>query len=859
MSDIISQIVKWSGNRPAWQRDALRRLALEEDAHLDTDYFIACCLSAHGIADDPGMEPICSEHIASVPDDAPPVRITSIGSLANVNALKNGQELTVATEGLTLIYGGNGTGKSGFMRVLKQVCRARGGAPAVHANAFRDGGGAPSARISYKVGDDDYQCDWKTGVAAPVELSAVSTFDTHSAAVYISQSNEMAYVPSGLNLLERLSAICDKVAHAIEQRKVALAADRVQLPDVTLLTPLANLLDSLGIGGSVEAVRKHATLSPEESKRLIELRCLRAKLDADDSQKRALEIRRQAERISAAQKRFATATAYLADEAIIAYRKAHDGYQAAERAAELASSDAFTGEPIKGVGSEEWNVLWKAARAFSESQAHPGRTFPVTGDACLLCHQPLGSDASTRLQRFEDFVKDETRAQADGARKRRDAARDHLDRANVDAILDETLATELNDLDTDAADALYAAISALRGRCDTTTPSGGAEWAPLLPLSPFPEDLVRLAASKLVEAENMTKVMDAEARAVIDSEYVMLNDRATIAGALGDVEAEHQRRQQIARLEDSRGDTHTNGISKFARSLTESAATEKVVAQFHHELASLGLGKIEARIESKGAKKGKALHQLALPTLDEATAKVDEILSEGERRCAALAALLAEISLQESASTLVLDDPCSSLDHRRREHMARRIVSLASERPVVVFTHDLVFLLDVQDEASVQNVSVTERRLTTLSGLGVAMEGFPFKGAKPKQRVGVLKQEVIRLKKVYETDTDVYDSSVASWYGRLRETWERAVEEVMLNGAVKRFGREIKTGNLRRIANLEQRHVDAMEEGMTKSSRWLPGHDESPADASDTPAPDELQADIDALDDWIREVNKIHN
>ena len=46
---------------------------------------------------------------------------------------------------------------------------------------------------------------------------------------------------------------------------------------------------------------------------------------------------------------------------------------------------------------------------------------------------------------------------------------------------------------------------------------------------------------------------------------------------------------------------------------------------------------------------------------------------------------------------------------------------------------------------------------------------------------------------------------------------------------------------------------------MTKSSRWLPGHDESAADGADTPAPDELEADLDALDVWIKDLNKVHN
>lgn len=860
MPSVLEQIVTWSKTRPSWQRDALRRLALEEDAHHDTNYFTTCCLASHGLADDPGMEPLSADHIATVPGGTPPVRITAVGALKNVNALQDDQTLEVATDGLTLIYGGNGTGKSGFMRVFKQVCRARGGAPPVYPNVYTKSPGPPSARISFTVGAHAHECDWTAGVPAPAELSAVSTFDAHSASVYVSQNNELAYVPSGLHLLQRLTTLCDRVQQRVDQKKAVLDASRCKLPDVSPLSRLAALLDALGTNGAVEAVGDYVALSDEDAKRLNELRALRARLDAEDPRKRAREMRQRASRIMAASDRFAAAATALSDDKVTAYREADDAYHAAERAARIASSTAFTNEPVDGIGTDEWNALWSAARAFSEQHAYPGRDFPVTEEAaCVLCQQPIGSAASSRLTRFEAFVRDTTRAQADQARARSEALRAHIVRVQTAPIVDEELSVELVDVNSQAANTLDAAIATLLRRREAATTRFGAEWAPLPPVPSFPTTLVNQARDLVASAAELLEAVDPERRKRVDTEFTLLNDRATIAGALADIQTEHDRRLHLRKLEACRSDTHTNAISNFARVLTESAATATMIAQFDYELKALGLTSVGARIESKGAKKGKPYAQLALPIADDATASVDEVLSEGERRCAALAALLAEISLQESSSTLVLDDPCSSLDHRRREQMARRIVALARERPVVVFTHDLVFLLDVQDEAERQKVTVAERRLATHSGRGVVKEGFPFKGAKPSKRIGTLKQELVRLKKLHDDDPDAYDSQAAQWYGRLRETWERAVEEVMLNGAVKRFGREVSTGRLKNIVGLEQRHIDALDAGMTKSSRWLPGHDEPAADSADTPAPDELEADLAALAAWVKDLNKVHN
>ena len=74
-------------------------------------------------------------------------------------------------------------------------------------------------------------------------------------------------------------------------------------------------------------------------------------------------------------------------------------------------------------------------------------------------------------------------------------------------------------------------------------------------------------------------------------------------------------------------------------------------------------------------------------------------LSEGEHRCVALAAFLAELVTSTDKSGIVFDDPMSSLDQLYFERVARRLVEEAEHRQVVVFTHDLTFLFEVDKQA----------------------------------------------------------------------------------------------------------------------------------------------------------------
>ena len=69
----------------------------------------------------------------------------------------------------------------------------------------------------------------------------------------------------------------------------------------------------------------------------------------------------------------------------------------------------------------------------------------------------------------------------------------------------------------------------------------------------------------------------------------------------------------------------------------------------------------------------------------------------------ALADFLAELSMRPSSAPVILDDPITSLDARRTDEVAERIVNLSTDHQVIVFTHHLYFatkLLDAFDQSS---------------------------------------------------------------------------------------------------------------------------------------------------------------
>ena len=123
---------------------------------------------------------------------------------------------------------------------------------------------------------------------------------------------------------------------------------------------------------------------------------------------------------------------------------------------------------------------------------------------------------------------------------------------------------------------------------------------------------------------------------------------------------------------------------------------------------------------------------------------------------------------------------------------------------------------------------------------------------------GRIHQRLTRLvavrKAEKEGDEDLQRQLTAKCYGQLRLAWERCIEEVLLNGAVQRFGEGVSTQRLKgvTVTDDDYREIDT---GMTKSSKFE--HDAAaPVGRLPIPAPDELSGDIESLVRWRETIDK---
>ena len=112
--NVLEDILEWSQDRPAWQRDALRRLVLNgELSEEDIRDLGEICKSTHGLAEHQGSTPLAKSHVPEKGADSAKVTLLSIFHHRGVNALAEDQTLKFAPN-LTVVYGDNAAGKTGL-------------------------------------------------------------------------------------------------------------------------------------------------------------------------------------------------------------------------------------------------------------------------------------------------------------------------------------------------------------------------------------------------------------------------------------------------------------------------------------------------------------------------------------------------------------------------------------------------------------------------------------------------------------------------------------------------------------------------------------------------------------------------
>lgn len=866
---VLGEILTWSQTLPTWQQDCLRRLVTKVELS-DSDFkeLLSICRATRGLGRKNGEaavvpEALARKHVPIQVASTAAATLLKLFKLEHVNALCDRGELDFAGQGVTVVYGDNGSGKSSYAQVLKRACRARNRGEAIKPNVFKPSPGAPArAKITYQVdGKADTTGFWedKDGHEV-VPLSQVSFFDSECASIHVGQDNNIAFTPYGLDVLETLGGtVCRYLKSQLEQEK-----NRLKLQPSFLTSNHANgtsqvakELSRLQWNTDLASLKQLAVLTADEEAELLNL-----KQQQLDPKAMARTLQRRSSQIM----ELKTAVTRVADllnvEGLLNIKEAIQKAVASTEAAKLAAEAAFGSEPLEGIGTEIWSKLWDAARDFSTKEAYTDEAFPATqgGARCVLCEQELAPEAAGRFSRFEQFVKDKASQAASSAAEHLAQIRQELVMSGLSGS-DLRLGMEaLTSSDPNArrqAHRWTAEIRLLRYQATRAIDALNTDGVPNKAATPAPSIIDSTAAGLKRSAEHYDRPDQSNQANASASHLAALEARQWLKSVLVDVAKHRRTLRRVRKLDACLLDVRTNSITTKSKSLAKDHVTDQIRNAFADEMRRMELRRINVELASGTGQYGSTLYKVQL--VGASNAKVGQVLSEGEHRAIGLAAFLSELATSDSNSTIIFDDPVTSLDHLWREKFARRLVEEGAKRQIIVFTHDLVFLHDLMDGCRRQKVTCTPKRVYLgIDGVGMVEDDLPWHGKKIAERLQNLMHEATVAKKLSDVGNyDAYDGAATAWYGKLRSACERAIEERFFFGTIRRHRDYIEVKFLKKASVLEEDHCTRLSAIYGKCSGIIDAHDYATGRNPSVPACSELFDDLKELRDVVDEVEAL--
>ena len=708
-----------------------------------------------------------------------------------------------------------------------------------------------SAEIRFARGANTEQFNWTPDGEPHGDLPSVSIFDSRSASIHVESTNEVAYIPRPMRLLEALADASDRVKTGLDG-KIATLKSQVPLaisnPSLSKETAAGSYVFGLSAKSNIPQLDKLAALSDQEAARVTTL-----ETDFAQDPKRAVvrldNQRGEVERIQTTLQGLIAATDAEAFAGIKTLRKTHGD---AVEAASVASQQLFSASPLPKVGQAAWQKLWEAARNYADTVAYPGKTFPSSeaDTLCVLCQQPLDAEAIARQQTFESFVKSSTKADEATARTKLDAALTQLKgrmlRLGDVLKLGKFLATEIGDaaLAQQVRRAFVVVLWRLRAMVRAYGEPKPLGADPLQALTALATDLKTRAAQLSADTQS-------DDYKKLKSEYLELKERFALAPLLPDIKAQIARLKEIESINTALKATAKKPITDKNKELSDRMVTDALRGRFAREIGKLRLSRMPVELRKEKDRQAVSYFRVAL--VENPNAKVGEIFSEGEHRCVALAAFLAELVTAQHYSGIVFDDPMSSLDHIHRGAVASRLVEEAEHRQVVVFTHDLVFLYELRREAEKANRPIAFRNVRRQQDKpGYIENELPDKAKSGLEMCNALRSSLKSAKSGFDKLTDTQRTIFCKGtIGQLRDAWEQAISDYV-RPVLERFDNKVKPTSIFKLGILTEDDVKRVMAAQSRLSEDL--HSSAQALNPEAVSLDDLLNEVRALEDWIQSI-----
>lgn len=717
----------------------------------------------------PAVEKI--DIVARQDESAPPLTLTRLSEVHGVNALVSGAEIE-PHEGLTILYGENGTGKTGYSRIFKALANSRT-ADIILGNIEAEASEDQTAKLDFKLGDDPQVLTW-AGDRGVSHFTRMSIFDSPAVTTHVDDDLDYVYTPASLALFNHVTAAIQAVAAQIDFSVGALdTGSSSLLARFQRGSTIYPLIETLGASTDLADLKAKAITDDDVDAKLDGLAQVVGALRANTIGTQITALKAEQRVLSQA----AAAAEVLVNFDATAYNKA------LARRAQLRSdydtfrSELFAAADLPAEPDDTWSRFIESGEAYRqhlvELEAHDS-------DRCLYCRQPLLDPARDLLSRYSSYLEDKISADL----RSTEAVLAELKRQATAVQSNEIVAFLNENRDNDDQPSYLAWVETIEGARSALATAAVSAAPASLTLSELlskpktdVDGAVLTVGSSLATLEEQQQNRT-QALADKQAEYLEYKDAVELGKSWTLIETQVKNAKEADRLKTLKRPLPQLGraVTALAKTASDQLINQSFDALFLEECDALRAPVLKLQFVGR---EGKAQRRKVMSGRH----KPSKVLSEGEQKVLALADFLAEARLAGITAPVIFDDPVSSLDHRRINEVAQRIAQLADDNQVIVFTHDIMFAttllglfekskrcayFQITDEDGKGKVTrATGPRWDTLNGIKGKINGT--------------------IKAAQQQEGEARDALVRVGYGWLRSWCEVFTETELLQGVTQRY------------------------------------------------------------------------
>ena len=393
-----SSLAQWANESDDWIRRTVRQV-LDSSGQLSESelaLIYQLLLEERGIDDRTlPIEPLLASPAQPLAQPEP-FHLARISNVRGVNALVEGEHIDFGL-GLTLLYGENGTGKTGYARILKRMAGSRSAEDILADVNLEDDPPPPSADIEYRLGGTDLSYQWNGEKAQP-PFTLMSIFDNPSAQLHVDDNLWYTYRPASLAFFDRVNLEVRSIGELIEKECQSLNFNNSALLNrFDSRSSIYAYIESLGPATSLQELQQYLTLPDNAAEQEKDLESTIAAL-------RAGVVGQQVSLKSGFQSVLKEALAYTSVAGKFQSKEYDDALSRLSNLhGDLATlrKSLFDKAKLPADPEETWDAF---IRAGQEYRRHLESLGVHDDNLCLYCRQLLNADAVELIVKYNDYL-----------------------------------------------------------------------------------------------------------------------------------------------------------------------------------------------------------------------------------------------------------------------------------------------------------------------------------------------------------------------------------------------------------------------------------------------------------------------